>query len=998
MKLLGWAEIDRPRDEQIRAAFEALNCRPHALLVLDNLPDPATIALHLLPDCVPEDLRCTVLFTTRRHDLGRFTGIEITVLPEEPALRLLLRHPSRCEALALSHVDHEHARAIARMLGRLPLALELAGAYLGKYSGDISLEGYRDCLRSDGALATLDADAAELTEADLRRVHDPAVAATIGEQWASLRDEPSRLLLRVASLFSESTAVPIARLGLLAGLDDEARPGRRSPLRRAVQHLDDACLVERLDVDQIRLHPLIREFAFRLTPSNQLEDFRGECLATAATALQQFPTLEGIATQRGVEALQADLIALLDLCPVSASQTQAQLQRVLRLIYREAHNLRGGESRTTSSFLAQQLRNRAVLLSIDALRASAEQRLAALSAPHFALDWTASRESPELIRTLTSHGAWISAVAMTPAARHALSGSEDCTLTFWDLQTGQLLRTFTGHEAAVRDVSMSPDGRLALSTSGDRTLKLWDLETGQLRRTLVGHEDGVTTAAVRPDWSYAISGSFDRTLRLWDLRSGKAVRVFDRHSDGVSAVSVTGDWRYALSGSRDHTLRLWDLQTGRIVHTLTDPDAMVCTVAVSPDGCYALSGSEDHRVKLWDLQSGELRRTFAGHEDGVSALSATPDWRLAVSGSHDRTLKLWDLQTGRLLRSLAGHDLGVGAVVISPDGRHALSGADDRTVKFWDLENSQSPPLSSAHEGAVEAVALNVKACVALSGSRDRTLKLWDLPTGRLLRTLTGHEQRVSSVAISVDGRLGLSGSYDRTVKRWDLQTGGLVRSFVGHEDAVSAVALSPDGLNALSGSLDRTLRLWDLEGGQEICKLHRTFRRSELRGLEETLILQSHSHWINAVAITSNGRCAVSGSHDRTLKIWDLSTGSLMHSLVGHTDTIHAVAISPDDRYALSGSADRTFRLWDLATGEFLHSFGGHAGVVCALAVFPDGRNALSGSYDRSLRLWDLGKRACLATLPLESSPLSIAVSSDGHSVLLGDRVGNVHYFHIHF
>jgi hypothetical protein len=230
---LKWAENEQPRDDQIRAAFKALNGRPHALLVLDNVPDPAAIALHLLPDCVPEDLRCRVLFTTRRHDLGRFTSIEVTVLPEEPALRLLLRHPTCLAALDPAHTDHEHARAIARMLGRLPLALELAGAYLGKYSREVSLEDYREGLKSDGALATLDADAAELTEADLRRVHDPAVAATIGEQWASLRDESARLLLRVASLFQESTAVPIARLGLLAGIAEEARPGRRSPLRRA---------------------------------------------------------------------------------------------------------------------------------------------------------------------------------------------------------------------------------------------------------------------------------------------------------------------------------------------------------------------------------------------------------------------------------------------------------------------------------------------------------------------------------------------------------------------------------------------------------------------------------------------------------------------------------------------------------------------------------------------------------------------------------------------
>ena len=179
------------------------------------------------------------------------------------------------------------------MLGRLPLALELAGAYLGKFSRDVSLADYREGLKSDGALATLDADAAELTEADLRRVHAPAVAATIGEQWNALRDESARLLLRVTALFPESAAVPISRLGVLAGLGDEARPGRLSPLRRAVKRLEDACLVERLEGDQVRLHPLIREFAARQTPPDEVEDFPRQCLERAAAALEHFPTLGG---------------------------------------------------------------------------------------------------------------------------------------------------------------------------------------------------------------------------------------------------------------------------------------------------------------------------------------------------------------------------------------------------------------------------------------------------------------------------------------------------------------------------------------------------------------------------------------------------------------------------------------------------------------------------------------------------------------------------------
>jgi len=994
---LRWAENDQPRDEQIRAAFKTLNCRPHALLVLDNLPEPAAIALHLLPDCVPEDLHCRLLFTTRRHDLGRFVGVEVTILPEEPALRLLLRHPSRCAALTPSHADHEHARAIARMLGRLPLALELAGAYLGKCSGDVSLEDYREGLRSDGALATLDADAAELTEADLRRVHDPAVAATIGEQWGALEDESARLLLRVASLFPESSALPIARLGLLADLGDEARPGRRSPLRRAAQSLDDACLVERLEADQVRLHPLIREFASGQTPPDQVEDFHRQCLERVATALEHFPTLEALDVERGVDGLQEDLIAFLELCPASASDLAARLQMVLRLMQREAHNLRGGDTRTNPTFFAQQVRNRAVLLSIVTLRSSAEQRLAALALPHFVLQWTASRESRDLIRTLTGHGDWVSAVAVSPDSRHALSGSGDCMLRLWDLRTGQLLRTFTGHEDAVKAVAMSPDGRQAISGSHDCTLRLWDVQTGQLLRTLAGHDGMVFALAMGPDGRQAISGSRDRTLRLWDLQTGQLLGTCVGHEDGVCAVAITPDSRRAFSGSRDRTVRVWDLQTGRLLRTLAGHEGMIFAVAVSPDGRHGLSGSDDRTLRLWDLQTGKLLRTFAGHEDGVNAVAMSPDGRHGLSGSDDRTLRLWDLQTGQLLRTFAGHEHGVGAVAIAADGRHALSGSDDRTVKLWDLVASQSPPTTNGHEGPVSAVAVSPDGRHALSGSYDRTLRHWDLATGELLQCFDMHETAVSALAIFPGNRHALSGSYDGSLRLWELQTGRLLRTFPGLKDALDAATPSPDGAQALSSSSNPALGLWYGQLDEEIPYLHRKPWAYGSRIIEEMLIRVKPSRSINAVAVTSTGRFAFSGSRDGTLQLWDRHTGDLMRSFVGHPDAVSAVAIAPDDHLALSGSADCTLRFWDLSTGQLLHSFTEHTGSVSAVAICPDGRHGVSGSRDRTLRLWDLEERVCRAMVSLESAPLAIALAADSPTVVVGDRVGNVHHFHIH-
>jgi WD40 repeat protein len=1001
---LKWAGNDLRRDEQIRAAFEALNCRPRALLVLDNLTEPATIAVQLLPGCAPEDLHCTLLFTTRRHDLGRFAGIEVTVLPEEPALRLLLRHPTRQAALDPAHPDHEHARAIARMLGRLPLALELAGAYLGKFSGDVSLEDYREGLKSDGALATLDADAAELTEADLRRVHDPAVAATIREQWESLQDESAQLLLRVASLFSESVAVPIARLGLLAGLGDEARPGRRSPLRRAAQRLDDACLVERLEADQIRLHPLIREFASGQTSPDQVDPFLRQCIAHAAMALEDFPTLEAQAFRRGVYGLQDDLIAILEIDPPPVSDSGTRLQAILRLLQREGNDFRLGGEKFEPTLFAQQVRNRAVSLEIGALESSAAQRLAALGRDHFRLLWKTSRESTALVQILTGHEDLVTAAAVAPDSRHAISGGYDGTIRIWNLATGQLLRSFAGHETAVSALTVAPDGFQALSASHDRTLKLWDLATGQMLRVFSGHEDGVSAVAVARDGRHVLSGGYDGTVRLWDLSNGQLRYTFrpgfasNRFADTwdlatgqprsdfvgqkcpVSAVALAPDSRHAVSALQDGTLTVYDVATAQFLRSIHGHETTVSAVAVGPDGRHALSGSYDFTLKLWDLANGQLVRSFTGHGDKVSSLAITADGRVALSASYDRTLKLWDLQTGHLLRTLAGHEDAVSAAVFTPDGRLVLSGSHDRTLRLWNLATGDIlyDHSSAGHEAEVSAVAATPDCRSVLSGSHDRTLRLWDLASGRIIRCFSGHDDTVSAVAISVDGLRGLSGSYDRALRLWDLQTGHIVRSFIGHEDAVSAVAVTPDGRHALSASHDRTLRLWDLATGQHL----RTFA--------------GHERAISAVVVTPDGRSALSASHDRTLRLWNLATGQHLHTFVGHHDKVNWVASTPDGCYAISASSDRTLRLWNLTTGQQLRCFAAHERALSTVAVTADGRHALSGSEDRTLRLWDLSDGVCRAVAVLESSPLAIAMPPIGRTVVVGDRVGNLHHFQI--
>jgi WD40 repeat protein len=108
----------------------------------------------------------------------------------------------------------------------------------------------------------------------------------------------------------------------------------------------------------------------------------------------------------------------------------------------------------------------------------------------------------------------------------------------------------------------------------------------------------------------------------------------------------------------------------------------------------------------------------------------------------------------------------------------------------------------------------------------------------------------------------------------------------------------------------------------------------------------KGHSDKVNApkfcpsptvVVITPDSRFAVSGSDDHTLRVWDLKSGGLVHTMEGHTDSIAAVAISSDGHRAISGSADYTLRVWDLKSGKILCTLAGHTDPVTAVVVMPD-------------------------------------------------------------
>jgi mono/diheme cytochrome c family protein len=197
---------------------------------------------------------------------------------------------------------------------------------------------------------------------------------------------------------------------------------------------------------------------------------------------------------------------------------------------------------------------------------------------------------------------------------------------------------------------------------------------------------------------------------------------------------------------------------------------------------------------------------------------------------------------------------------------------------------------------------------------------------------------------------------------------GSAGKPFAGHKGPVLCVAMSADGKRALSGSEDKTVRLWDVANG------------TELRCLE------GHTGEVLAVAFSPDGKHAVSAGQDRTVRLWDLVSGRELRRFLGHTDKVSSVAFAPDSKRILSGSWDQTLRLWDVTQGLELRRLAGHRSWVAAVAFSPDGRQALSGGYDHTVRLWDLGSGREVHRFEGHLREVySVAFSPDGRKIVSG-------------
>ena len=506
----------------------------------------------------------------------------------------------------------------------------------------------------------------------------------------------------------------------------------------------------------------------------------------------------------------------------------------------------------------------------------------------------------KLSKVFAKHPVKITALCLSPDDRWAFTGHDDGSVQRWDMRKGQPENLFPNVNAGeVHTISVSPDG-LVLSGSLEE-LKLWQIVDNTAAADVFTFPGSYApfsgqTAVFSPDGKQIAYGKKDNSIVLWDVAARVATDTLTGHRRQVSALRYAPDGNRLISGSFDKSLIMWDVETGEQVLALNGYSKIIKQAFFTSNKKYAVVVPEfSQRIVVWDTESGGVTRVFEGHENSVITASVSANGKYLLSSGDDKQLILWDFQTGQKLAVLPGHKAYVHCLAISPDEKYALSGSDDQTVLLWDLDNRKLLKTFKDHTMKVTTVAFSPDGKWAMTGADDNTVKIFGLEQSNLLFNFKGQERLRPPVVFSPDGKSFLSISCENAkVEWWDIAEKKIRKSFSLQYDPTqpetkmycgtsSRIAFSPDGTHFLLSSGNHVL-LWNLDS-------------------ESPIYLRGHQALVKTVAFSPDGKLAISGGYDGSVRVWDGKSGEA-RCMVFHLNDKDWVALTPSGLFDASPGA----------------------------------------------------------------------------------------------
>ena len=533
--------------------------------------------------------------------------------------------------------------------------------------------------------------------------------------------------------------------------------------------------------------------------------------------------------------------------------------------------------------------------------------------------WTISNGT--LVREIGRHTGIAHSAVFDSKGERILSGGADGAAKLWNSETGELIHEFA-HDSAVKDVALSHSG-LKAATASSKAYRLWDIQSGKLDRELPTTDGGSN----------------------WTFHAFPSVCFMER--DSVAPTLVTPQ------ENATHDVGYWNTGNSMALPWRGHTES-VLDVASHPGHKRVGSVSWDLTVRIWSPR-GVPERILLGHDDAIHCVAWSPSGEQVVSGSRDGTIKIWNALVDPEAMQLSKKS--VEGLTLSPDGQWVGGNFTD-SISVWSLETgSEVLKVPKKDRFTVDKPLSPTCKVHVLPGSRGvvvldkQNAHLLSLETGETLHTWEVFKRDPGN-ATEWQSALSSDGQQLAVFSKWEgISVWGVSRLTMRPTKRIPAVGLpamirfDPDNegrLTAFAGVVG-ILRA-DIHSGE--------ITRQAIDGLGASVASAALSSDGRLLAITPSSRNK-NGSHGATeIDLFDVSKRQFLRTLKGHQYVVRSLEFLPDGSRLISGSWDRTIKIWDVATGSDALTLTDMTEGATELVVSPDGSQIVSSAD--SLRVWN--------------------------------------------
>lgn len=310
---------------------------------------------------------------------------------------------------------------------------------------------------------------------------------------------------------------------------------------------------------------------------------------------------------------------------------------------------------------------------------------------------------------------------------------------------------------------------------------------------------------------------------------------------------------------------------------------------------------------------------------------------------NSENLKLWFRQlntnpdTGtskELYRTVTGHEYSIICLAISENNQYIASGDSGGIIGIWQMKDGKPIHRFQAHVGGV----INLQWISdenLVSFGRDHVVKIWNWREQAEINSFYIQSDRIRNFQLFADNDQFVFCGENRKITKGNFQ--GTHQNSIGeHSGRVFCLLLINRDNLLISGSEDRTIKIWNVSENNA-----------------DLMTLRGHNDSLLSLAFSEKDHMIISGSKDKTIKQWNLKNGMEIRTLAGHQAQVNSLKVAEQSSAIFSCSDDTTIKMWDIHSGLQLNSFNGHKKAVNTIQISNEEKWCVSGSEDCTLRFW---------------------------------------------